>query len=136
MLRWVRLHCTDEGQKPETSTWMSAVCQDEQTFIPFVHKTCIHLDVCSLPVIPFAHETCRLSNIWCCIIHVCMFVYVCARVCACAHVCAWMHISMYFLVCVPYFTQGSLTLSSCAVHLVIYRQSLFTPFSIFLLTGI
>ena len=118
MLRWVRLHCTDEGQKPETSTWMSAVCQDEQTFIPF------------------AHEMCRLSNIWCCIIHVCMFVYVCACVCACAHVCAWMHISMYFLVCVPYFTQGSLTLSSCAVHLVIYRQSLFTPFSIFLLIGI
>ena len=22
------LHCTDEGQQPETSTWMSAVCQD------------------------------------------------------------------------------------------------------------
>ena len=24
------LHCTDEGQQPETSTWMSAVCLDRK----------------------------------------------------------------------------------------------------------
>ena len=32
VVRWVLsgLHCTDEGQQPETSTWMSAVCLDRK----------------------------------------------------------------------------------------------------------
>ena len=28
LLKFAGLHCTDEGQQPETSIWMSAVCQD------------------------------------------------------------------------------------------------------------
>ena len=27
-IEWSDRYCTDEGQQPETSTWMSAVCQD------------------------------------------------------------------------------------------------------------
>ena len=29
---FTRLHCTDDGQQPETSTWMSAVCQIDVKF--------------------------------------------------------------------------------------------------------
>ena len=29
------LHCTDEGQQPETSIWVSAVCRDDE--IAFMH---------------------------------------------------------------------------------------------------